>query len=136
MPYRSYPPTPQEQQMYAGKQRFLGSLRSLDRFEVRLGHLLKIGTGFKQKGVDVLLSIDLTRLSWQEKIDKAILVTGDTDFIPAIREAKDASVITTLAYCPSMPSKISPALYQLCDDCFEITAAFLQKFVVTTPLMT
>jgi uncharacterized LabA/DUF88 family protein len=104
-------------------------LRRLERFEVRLGHLLKLGTEFKQKGVDILLSIDLTRLSWQEKIDKAILVTGDTDFIPAIREAKDASVITTLAYCPNMPSRISQALYQLCDDRFQITAPFLQNCV-------
>ena len=119
--------------MYGDKQRFIASLRSLDRFEVRLGHLMKTETGFKQKGVDVLLSIDLTRLSWQEKIDKAILVTGDTDFIPAIQEARDASVITCLAYCPSMPRRISPALYQVCDDRFQITAPFLQRFVATTP---
>lgn len=127
MPYRSAVPSLQEQTRYQDKQRFISSLRNLPRFEIRLGHLLRLGTEFKQKGVDILLSIDLTRLSWQGKIDKAILVTGDTDFIPAIQEAKDASVITTLAYCPNMPSRISPALYEVCDERFQIDALFLQN---------
>ena len=127
MPYKDQTPSPDDEKRYKDKQVFIESLRNLDKFEIRLGHLLKTDGGdFKQKGVDILLSIDLTRLSWSKRIYKAILLTADTDFIPAIQEAKNAGVTVTLAFCQTMSRQISRALYQVCDERVRITADLLR----------
>ena len=42
--------------------------------------------------VDVLLSIDLVELSAKGNIATAILVAGDSDFVPAVKKAKDNGV--------------------------------------------
>lgn len=126
MPYKGETPSAEDEERYKNKQRFIESLRDLDRFEIRLGHLIKLGPSeFRQKGVDIQLAIDLTRLSWRDKIGKAVLVTSDTDFIPAIQEAKNAGVTTTLAHCPSMTKPVSRALYQICDERITLTADLL-----------
>jgi len=80
---------------------FVFTLRRLPRFEVRLGKLSKIGDSFIQKRVDILMAVDLVRLSWGKQISKAILVTGDSDFVPAIEAAKDAGVLVQLFYSSS-----------------------------------
>ena len=95
LPYRSIPPTQEEIDRYNNVQRFLNALRHLDRYEVREGKLAKRGTradgrpDLQQKGVDILLACDLILLSAKQRIDKAILITGDGDFIPAIEIAKN-----------------------------------------------
>jgi len=61
------------------------------RFEIRLGKFQQIGLDPpKQKRIDVLLSVDLVRMSWDHQIDSAIIISGDSDFVPAIKAAKDA----------------------------------------------
>jgi uncharacterized protein (TIGR00288 family) len=52
----------------------------------------------EQKQVDILLAIDLLRLSYRGAISQAILITGDSDFIPAIKIAKDEGVQVLLAH--------------------------------------
>src|SRR5712692_10496777 len=89
MPFQSNPPTDSERLRYSSTDRFFHTLRQLPRFEVRLGRLQYINGEFKQKGVDVLLSIDLVELAATGQINKAILVTGDSDFAPAARRARD-----------------------------------------------
>lgn len=95
LPYRSTPPTPEETERYINVQRFVNALRHLDRYEVREGKLAKRGIrpdgkpDLQQKGVDILLACDLILLSAKQRIDKAILITGDGDFIPAIEIAKN-----------------------------------------------
>ena len=83
-PHQSGTPTPEEQRRKAEFDRFLYNLRRLPRLEVRLGTLRRTGNPqqpYEQKGVDVLLSIDLVELSATGTIDQAILLTGDSDFV-------------------------------------------------------
>ena len=124
MPYQSDPPTLQERQRYANTDRFINRLRRLNRFEVRLGKLIYIPSvsEFVQKRVDVLFSVDLVRMSWDHHIGKAVLVTGDSDFVPAIEAAKDAGVLTVLYYSRAHPtvSALDELLYA-CDERVEIT---------------
>jgi uncharacterized LabA/DUF88 family protein len=107
--------------------RFFTALDRLPRFEIRFGRLRKTNSNppFEQKGVDVLLSVDLVRLSSSNKIDKAILVSGDSDFVPAVRVAKDEGVIVELFY--SKGQNLSRELYQICDDRFDITKDMIDK---------
>lgn len=39
-----------------------------------------------------MFSVDLVRLSTQRQIQKAILVTTDSDFVPAVRVSRDNGV--------------------------------------------
>jgi uncharacterized LabA/DUF88 family protein len=83
---------------YSQRQKFISRLKRIPRFEVKLGKLQLIGTQFKEKMIDVLISIDIVKKSYSKKINHIILVAGDADFVPAIRAAKDQDVIVHLFY--------------------------------------
>jgi len=90
-PYQSNPPTQQEKQMKSDFDKFISRLKLYPRFEIRLGRLQRSydpHKKFEQKGVDVLLSIDLTDLSATGKVDKAIIVSADSDFALQFNEQK------------------------------------------------
>lgn len=101
MPYQSNPPTEDERRRFASMDKFVYTLRKLPRFEVKLGRLGCVGGEFIQKRVDIALAADLVRLSCGRMIQKAVLVTGDSDFLPAIEAAKEAGVLVTLYYSQS-----------------------------------
>jgi len=127
MPYQSSPPAPEESRRYAEMDKFIYRLKHLNRFEVRLGRLQKIGEKFKQKGVDVLLSVDLVRLGWARQIDRAILVTGDSDFVPAIKAARDAGVVVIVYYSKKPPMYVHDELLANCDESYEITRQIIDS---------
>ena len=110
LPFRSEPPTQHEQTLYSNKQSFINKLQLLPRFEVRLGTLARRFNGFQQKGVDVLFSVDLVRMSWAKQIEHAIILTGDSDFIPAVNAAKEAGVVVELYYYKS-PNPRGPSTH-------------------------
>jgi uncharacterized LabA/DUF88 family protein len=112
LPFRSEPPTPDEQLRYTQKQKFINRLLLSPRFEVRLGRLAKRYGGFQQKGVDVLFSVDVVRMSWAKQIERAILITGDSDFIPAVNAAKETGVIVELYYYISPNIGVGPSTHQ------------------------
>lgn len=98
-PYQSADPSPQERQLVANADRFYYSLRKIQNLEVRLGRLAFRGvsreTGeliFEQKRVDVRLAVNLVTLSFSGQISTAVVVAGDSDFIPAFNAAKDRGV--------------------------------------------
>lgn len=104
MPYKSKTPSSGDATRYEKMQRFINSLEQLDHYEVRLGKLEYRGRNnegkpiFTQKRVDILLGCDLVLLSAKGKIGKAIIITGDSDFIPAIDIAKNEGVEIELVY--------------------------------------
>lgn len=105
-------------QRQAHAQRFLTSLRRLPRFEVKLGRLQVIGGQFKQKMIDVLMSLDIATMSYETQIHHAILIAGDSDFIPAIKKAKDYGIIVHLYY---HPSSVHTEVLDEVDELHEIT---------------
>ena len=90
-----------DERRHRNMQSFLVSLKRLPRFEVKLGKLQLIGGQFKQKMIDVLMSLDIVTMSYENQIQHAILFAGDADFIPAIKKAKDYGAIVHLYYHPS-----------------------------------
>ena len=102
LPYRSGNPTGAEKDRYARRTRFYNSLENLPRYTVRLGELEYRGQNpdrtprFEQKRVDVLLSLDLVLLAGKGQIHQAILLAGDSDFIPAVTAARNEGVLVTL----------------------------------------
>ena len=124
MPYQSNPPTEEEKVRYSKAQGWISNLQRLPRFEVRFGKLAKRGDTFEQKRVDVLLSVDLVRMSWDHQIHKAVLVTGDSDFVPAIQAAKEAGVLVHLFYSDRA---VHYELRDACDDRTLISQELIDK---------
>lgn len=124
MPFQSSPPTKEERERYSKADRFISALRRLPRFEIRLGKLKKGKSGFKQKGVDVSLSVDLVRLAWSGTIKKAIIIGGDHDYVPAVKSVKEAHVLVKLVY---HPRHVSSELRDLCDERLKIDEEFINK---------
>ena len=91
MPYQSKKPTRKERMRYANKDKFFAAMRKKG-FIVRLGKLQRFGTTFKQKKVDTLWTVDISRLAFTKEIDTAILISGDSDFVPGLQAAKSAGV--------------------------------------------
>jgi len=120
-PYQSDPPTEAEKKRYADFMLFTDYLRKIPRLDFRFGRLQRVGAEFKQKGVDVCLSVDLVKLSCKGIIDKAILITGDSDFVPAVNVAKEEGIVTILYYSKTPPMYVHYELLEACDETYEIT---------------
>jgi uncharacterized LabA/DUF88 family protein len=58
--------------------------RNLDPGDVRLS--------LKQKGVDMRIGVDITSIALKKQADTMILVTGDSDFVPAAKVARREGV--------------------------------------------
>ncbi len=130
MPYQHDPPTEEERAKFSSMDKFVYSLRKHPRFEVRLGKLQQIGGEFKQKRVDILMAVDLVRMSWGKQIGKAILITGDSDFVPAVEAAKDAGVIVQLYYSRN---SIHDELLLAVDDSFEMDRKLIDRCAMASP---
>ena len=102
LPYQGNPPTEDERDRYAKQRRFFDTLELLPRYTVRLGRLERRGKDesgkprFEQKRVDILLSVDMVQLAAKQNIQEAILLAGDSDFIPAVAAAKSEGVLIKL----------------------------------------
>jgi len=71
------------------QDRFLRSLYETPYLQVRLGISKARGEAMVEKGVDVMIAIDMLRQAHQDLYDTAVLVSGDGDFFPAIQAVKD-----------------------------------------------
>lgn len=104
---------------------FLTSLNLLDRFEIRSGKLQGNAEGFRQKQVDILLAIDMIKLALKNKIQHIILITGDSDFVPAVQYVKEEGVMVHLRHAEKTYSK---ELSQTCDTTKQISKGVLIEF--------
>lgn len=69
----------------AGKLRLLlDAWKAVSPDDVRLG--------LRQKGVDMRIGIDIATLTLKKQVDTIVLVTGDSDFVPAAKVARRKSV--------------------------------------------
>lgn len=73
--------------LHKAQQRLLSVLKS-HKFGYKLGYLLKSDGRYHEKGVDVQMAVDLLVAAYEKTADRIILVSSDTDLIPAIRKAQ------------------------------------------------
>lgn len=135
MPYQADPPTDDQKTLYAGKQKFFQALQKLPSFEPRFGRQRPRPGGYVQKGVDVLLAVDLVRLSSKGQIQKAFLIAGDGDYVPAVKTAKDEGVSVTMYHSGAfqkdangrMHPKYSNEMWDACDDRIVLDNKLIEK---------
>ena len=114
----------EDRKRYDRMQRFLDKLRRLPRFEVKLGRLQMINDTFKQKMVDVKMSLDIVDMSFNRYVDSIVLVAGDSDFMPAIKKAKQYGVIVHLYY---HPSSVHKSILDEVDAIYEIDTELINN---------
>ena len=129
LPYRSNPPTPEEQTRYSGRRSFFDALERLPRYTVRLGRLARRGPDnegaytFEQKRVDIMLGVDMALLAAKNVIQEVILVAGDSDFVPAVIAAKTEGVLVRLVHGRSH----STDLWTESDERVRLTREFIDS---------
>jgi len=68
-------------------QRILLSCLKNQGFKIGFGHMLKTDK-YHEKGVDVLMAVDMLVGAYENFYDTLILVSSDTDLIPALEKAR------------------------------------------------
>ena len=63
----------------------------------------------KQKGVDMRIGIDIASLAYKKQVDQIILISGDSDFVPAAKLARREGIDFIL----------DPMYAEIRDDLFE-----------------
>lgn len=69
----------------------------------------------RQKGVDMKIGLDIATLSIKKQIEKIILITADSDFIPAIKHARKEGVIVQLDPMRVLNSQMKKGLLEHID---------------------
>lgn len=126
-PYQDAKPTKEENKRKANYDKFIARLRDV-KIIVREGRCQKIGNNYQQKGVDTLLTIDLSRIPKKEGISKVIVLTSDTDFVPMIKELSEEGIDVILAYFTDRKRKsglsLSNHLWNACKDKIKIKGEY------------
>lgn len=105
---------------FTGSDRWLHEIAALDLFAVRRGVLKfrgfkrdpKVAPGatlkdsdfnpqFEQKGVDMRIGLDIAAYSAEHLAERIILITNDTDCVPAMKFARKAGLQTILIQVPN-----------------------------------
>lgn len=66
----------------------------------------------EQKGVDMRIGIDISSLAYKNQVDQIILISGDSDFVPAAKQARREGIDFILA---PMGATIKPDLFEHID---------------------
>lgn len=77
---------PKSRKLMAGQQKLVGKLQK-GGWIVKFGHMLK-ADGYHEKGVDVQIAVDILVGAYENLYDTAILISSDTDLIPALEKAR------------------------------------------------
>ena len=133
LPWMSATPDELEQERYARARRFMTALSFLPRFEVRLGRLARRGTEadgrpiFVQKRVDTMIGVDMALLAGKGRVDRIALLSGDSDYLPAIDAVKREGVLTVLWH-GRLGSRVGPSreLFEACDERRELTSELFE----------
>lgn len=77
------------QKLRKEQQRLFSHLTSADQnFIVKQGYIMNNDGSYHEKGVDVKIAVDLLVGAYENIYDTAILISSDTDLIPAIQKIK------------------------------------------------
>ena len=66
----------------------------------------------QQKGVDMKIGIDISSLSFKKQVDRIVLISGDSDFVPAAKQARREGIDFML---DSMRQKVKDDLFEHID---------------------
>ncbi|MDP2861134.1 MAG: NYN domain-containing protein [bacterium] len=119
--------TPHTQKLYIGQRRLLGNLRK-HGFLYSLGYLMRSNDKMHEKGVDVNIAVDMLVATYENLCDRIILVSSDTDLLPAIKKAKEKGKVVEYVGFSHQPSL---AMIANCSESTLLKKEDLLPFVET-----
>jgi uncharacterized LabA/DUF88 family protein len=134
LPYHGREPTEDEALRLGRKQAFFNALNRLNRFTVRQGVLVYRGHDAEgnpilvQKRVDLQLGLDISLLVSKGFINLVVIVTGDSDMIPAVLAAKEQGVLVRLVHGPRQT--YNQELWDVVDERYEITEPVVRSMIL------
>lgn len=84
---RDFDNTEKSKRIVRGQQKFLSKIEN-EGFVVKRGRLMYDKGKIREKGMDVRIAVDLIVGAYDNIYDTAILVSSDTDLIPAVKYIK------------------------------------------------
>ncbi|HSM51499.1 MAG TPA: NYN domain-containing protein [Thermoanaerobaculia bacterium] len=113
--------------LYAQQQRFLAQLKQVPEIDVWTGRMARTGHQWYEKGVDVRIATDLVAMAYAQRYDIAVLVSGDSDLVPAVREVRFLGRVVENAM---PPGRKSWHLFQESSKFLAIDAALFSRIGV------
>jgi uncharacterized LabA/DUF88 family protein len=118
--------TDKTQKMFNDQRKLFAHLKK-HKFQYFLGYLLKSDGRFREKGVDVNIAVDILVATYENLCDRIILISSDTDLLPAIKKAKEKG--KTIEYV-GFSHKPSLAMVANCSESLLLKKENILKFVI------
>jgi len=118
-------------QKYESQKEFFEKLKQIPNFNLVLCKLLKRNiTGTNKfyyiiKEDDINMAVDMVENACDDNFDMAVLVSGDGDFVPAVRSVKKKNKLVKNVYFKNSSSR---NLKNFCDESFELSKENLNRF--------
>ena len=119
--------TKKTQKLFDNQRKLLACLRKYN-LKYSLGYLMKSGGKYHEKGVDVAMAVDMLVAVYENLCERIILVSSDTDLLPAIDKAKEKGKIIEYA---GFSHKPSVAMVARCTRSRLLTKEDVELFMVT-----
>jgi len=116
---------------HASQKEFFNNLSKISKLKLILCKLLKRklkGTKnyyYVLKEDDIHMAVDMVEQACENKFDVAILVSGDGDFVPAVKAVQRKNKIVKNVYFKKSSSR---NLKEHCDKSLELTKQILDEF--------
>ena len=82
-----------------------------------------------QKGVDMKIGLDIASLAYKQQVDQIVLISGDSDFVPAAKLARREGIDFIL---DPLYNPIKPDLFEHIDGLRTCDPKFNPKWVCTS----
>lgn len=112
-------------QLFDSQQKLIGCLKK-SNYRYCLGYLLKNDGVYHEKGVDVQIAIDIVIAAYENICDRIILVSSDTDLLPAIKKAQQKGKTVEYIGFSHMPSV---AMVSRCKESRLITKDEIESLI-------
>lgn len=101
------------------RKKYFENISKCDLYDVKLGRLIKTDDGYRQKGVDILIAIDMLTKAFQNHYDIAAFVGGDDDFIDLIDTVKELAGKRVHGFY--FPHNVSQRLFKKFDKKLDLS---------------
>lgn len=95
--------TEKTKKLLSNQQKLFAHLKK-HHYNYSLGYLMKSAGVFHEKGVDVNLAVDMLVATYENRADRIILVSSDTDLLPAVKKAQEKGKKVEYVGFSHMPS--------------------------------
>lgn len=117
--------TKKSQRLFNNQRKLLAHLKK-HRFSYSLGYLMKKDGEYHEKGVDVAIAVDMLVAAYENTCDRIILVSSDTDLLPAVDKARQKGKIVQYIGFSRTPSL---AMVARCTESRLLAKENLEPFI-------